>query len=72
MFHQQLVFFFWYQRELVEKGYLYIAQLPLCKFAMGSGRARTGKYTFLEEEKEEYLRKILGIDEGGAITDQDL
>ena len=67
-----LMFFFRFHRELMEKGYLYIAQLPLCKFAMGSGRARTGKYTFLEEKKEEYLREILGINEGGAITDQDL
>ena len=39
---------------------------------MGSGRARTEKYTFLEEEKDEYLGEILGIDEGDAITDQDL
>jgi len=67
-----LTFFFRYQRELVEKGYLYIAQPPLYKIATGSGRARMEKYTFSDEEKEEYLREILGIDEGSPIMDQDL
>ena len=60
-----LIFFFLHQMELMTKRYLYIAQLPLCKFVMGSGRARTEKYTFWEEEYEEYLREILGIDVGG-------
>ena len=41
-----LTFFFRYQRELVEKGYLYIAQPPLFKIMTGSGRARIEKYTF--------------------------
>jgi len=67
-----LTFFFRYQRELVEKGYLYIAQPPLYKISTGSGRAKVEKYTFSDEEKEEYLREILGIKEGDAITDQDL
>ena len=67
-----LTFFFRYQRELVEKGYLYIAQPPLYKIVTGSGRARTEKYTFTEEEKEEYLRDILNIEEGKPITDEDL
>eukprot|EP00581_Thalassiosira_minuscula_P007283 CAMPEP_0183709900 /NCGR_PEP_ID=MMETSP0737-20130205/5844_1 /TAXON_ID=385413 /ORGANISM="Thalassiosira miniscula, Strain CCMP1093" /LENGTH=914 /DNA_ID=CAMNT_0025938117 /DNA_START=105 /DNA_END=2849 /DNA_ORIENTATION=+ len=67
-----LTFFFRYQRELVEKGYLYIAQPPLYKIFTGSGRARKEKYTFSDEEKEEYLREILGIEEGQPITDQDL
>ncbi|KAL7542974.1 hypothetical protein ACHAXR_012276 [Thalassiosira sp. AJA248-18] len=67
-----LTFFFRYQRELVEKGYLYIAQPPLFKIMTGSGRARIEKYTFSEEEKEEYLREMLGIEEGEPITDQDI
>jgi len=67
-----LTFFFRYQRELVEKGYVYIAQPPLYKIMTGSGRARTEKYTFSEEEKEEYLREMLSIEEGSPITDQDL
>ena len=67
-----LTFFFRYQRELVEKGYLYIAQPPLYKIMTGSGRARVEKYTFSEEEKEAYLREMLSIEEGSPITDQDL
>ncbi|KAL3801435.1 hypothetical protein ACHAW5_000454 [Stephanodiscus triporus] len=67
-----LTFFFRYQRELVEKGFLYIAQPPLYKIMTGSGRARIEKYTFSDEEKEQYLREMLGIKEGDPITDNDL
>ncbi|KAL7471959.1 hypothetical protein ACHAXS_012283, partial [Conticribra weissflogii] len=67
-----LTFFFRYQRELVEKGYLYIAQPPLYKIVTGSGRNRVERYTFTEEEKEVYLREILNIDEGKPITENDL
>jgi DNA gyrase subunit B len=67
-----LTFFFRYQREIVEKGYLYIAQPPLYKIMTGSGRTRLEKYTFSDEEKDEYLRATLGIEEASPITDQDL
>lgn len=30
------------------------------------------RYTFSDEEKDEYLRETLGIDEASPITDQDL
>jgi DNA gyrase subunit B len=67
-----LTFFFRYQRELVEKGYLYIAQPPLYKIVSGSGRAMVEKYTFSEEEKQQYLQGILGIEEGRPITEEDI
>lgn len=67
-----LTFFFRYQRELVENGFLYIAQPPLFKIMTGSGRGRIEKYTFSEEEKEAYLREMLGIEESAPITDEDL
>jgi DNA gyrase subunit B len=67
-----LTFFFRYQRELVEKGFLYIAQPPLYKIMAGTGRARIEKYTFSDEEKEQYLREMLGIKEGDPITENDL
>ena len=67
-----LTFFFRYQRELVEKGYLYIAQPPLYKIVTGSGRSRIEKYTFSDEEKDEHLREMLNIGENDPITDQDI
>ncbi len=67
-----LTFFFRYQREIVEKGYLYIAQPPLYKIVSGSGRTRREKYTFSDEEKDIYLREMLGVEESSPITDQDL
>ncbi|KAL7500694.1 hypothetical protein ACHAWT_008549 [Skeletonema menzelii] len=67
-----LTFFFRYQRELVEKGYVYIAQPPLYKVATGSGRSRVEKYTFSEEEKDAYLREVLDIEGDKPITNDDL
>lgn len=67
-----LTFFFRYQRELVEKGYVYLAQPPLYKVVTGSGRSRIEKYTFSEEQKDAYLREVLGIDDDKPITNDDL
>lgn len=67
-----LTFFFRYQRELVERGYLYIAQPPLYKIVTGSGRSRIEKYTFSDEEKDEHLREMLNIKKDDPITDQDI
>lgn len=67
-----LTFFFRYQRELVEKGYLYIAQPPLYKIVTGTGRARKEKYTFSDEEKDAYLREVLNIEPGSPVKDEDL
>lgn len=67
-----LTFFFRYQRELVEKGYVYIAQPPLYKVATGSGRSRIEKYLFSEEEKDAYLREVLNIDGDTPITSDNL
>eukprot|EP00956_Cyclotella_meneghiniana_P003875 scaffold4681_cov72-Cyclotella_meneghiniana.AAC.5 len=67
-----LTFFFRYQRELVENGFLYIAQPPLYKIVSGTGRNRVEKYTFTEEEKEAYLRERLSIKEGEPIKDEDI
>eukprot|EP00984_Skeletonema_dohrnii_P037025 scaffold38629_cov144-Skeletonema_dohrnii-CCMP3373.AAC.1 len=67
-----LTFFFRYQRELVEKGYVYIAQPPLYKVVTGSGRSRVEKYTFSEEEKDAYLREVLNIEGDQPLTNDDL
>ncbi len=47
-----LTLFYRYFRELVEQGYVYIAQPPLYKIAQG----KNVKYVFTDKEKEEHLK----------------
>lgn len=55
-----LTLFYRYFEELIDRGYIYIAQPPLYKIEKGSD----SEYFFTEEEKDEYLEKQLGdIDE---------
>ncbi|MCX8147595.1 MAG: DNA topoisomerase IV subunit B, partial [Candidatus Woesearchaeota archaeon] len=49
-----LTFFYRYMRELIEKGYIYIAQPPLYRIAKG----KNVKYVYSEEEKEIALKEI--------------
>jgi DNA gyrase subunit B len=55
-----LTFFYRYQRELIEKGHIYIAQPPLYKVSMGSGRSRKEIYAFDDAEKKVAISKLLG------------
>jgi len=55
-----LTFFFRYQRELIEQGYVYIAQPPLYKVSTGSGRARKEVYAFNDASKDSIIRDFLG------------
>ena len=59
-----LLTFFWrYQRELIENGNVYIAQPPLYKIMVGSGRSRKEEYAYTEAQKEEVLRRLLDVGE---------
>jgi DNA gyrase subunit B len=58
-----LTFFYRYQRELIEQGYVYIAQPPLYKVSTGSGRSRKEEYAFDEERKTQIIKQMLRTDD---------
>lgn len=58
-----LTFFFRYQRELIEQGHVYIAQPPLYKVAMGSGRSRKEAYAYDDATKDDIIREFLKVGE---------
>ena len=67
-----LTFFYRYQRELIEQGHIYIAQPPLYKVSMGSGRARKEIYAYDERTKDETIRSLLGNPDDNSIVDDAL
>jgi DNA gyrase subunit B len=62
-----LTFFFRYQRELIERGHVYIAQPPLYKISTGSGRARKEVYTYSDDEKHAALMEMLNVDNSADL-----
>jgi DNA gyrase subunit B len=56
-----LTFFYRYQKELIENGHVYIAQPPLYKVSVGSGRSRKEAYAFSEIDKEQIIATMLGV-----------
>merc|ERR1712150_369908 len=47
-----------YRRELIERGYVYIAQPPLYKIIKGSGRKKLEYYVYSQKEKEKFLLNL--------------
>lgn len=63
-----LLTFFWrYQRELIENGFIYIAQPPLYKISMGR---KIERYAYNEEEKAQVLSEIVGSSEVAASKEE--
>ncbi|GAX20007.1 DNA gyrase subunit B [Fistulifera solaris] len=60
-----LTFFYRYQRELIEKGHVFIAQPPLYKISSGTGRARKEKYAFSDADKNDAVLEVLGTKDAG-------
>lgn len=58
-----LTFFFRHMREIIEKGYLYVAVPPLYKISSG----KTEKYVYSDDEKEVLIKKIKSANENAKI-----
>jgi len=61
-----LTFFFRQMHELIEAGYVYIAQPPLYRVARG----KEGYYAFSEEERDRYVQRLGGGDGKGSVVIQ--
>ena len=59
-----LTFFYRYQRDLIERGHVFIAQPPLYKIFAGSGRSLREVYAFDESQKQHAMLEVLGKDSG--------
>lgn len=64
-----LTFFYRYQRELIEQGYVYIAQPPLYKISSGSGRSRKEIYAFDDTEKFRVIKGLMGTESARDIEE---
>ena len=61
-----LTFFFRQMQELIEAGYVYIAQPPLYRVARGKEEF----YAYTEEERDEFVKRLAGPDGKGNVVIQ--
>ena len=60
-----LTFFFRQMQELIEAGFVYIAQPPLYRVAKGKGKDKEF-YAYTEPERDEYVKRLDGDGKGGV------
>ncbi|MBK6778381.1 MAG: DNA topoisomerase (ATP-hydrolyzing) subunit B [Gemmatimonadetes bacterium] len=65
-----LTFFFRQMPELIDAGYIYIAQPPLFRVARGAGKKEEKYYAYDEKERDEYVKRVSGGDGKGSVVIQ--
>ncbi len=65
-----LTFFFRQMHELIEAGYVFIAQPPLYRVAKGSGKNEQEHYAYDEKEREDYVKRLSNGEGKGNINIQ--
>ncbi|HWA57319.1 MAG TPA: DNA topoisomerase (ATP-hydrolyzing) subunit B [Gemmatimonadales bacterium] len=65
-----LTFFFRQMHELIEAGYVYIAQPPLYRVAKGSGKNEKEHYAYDEKERDEYIERLSAGEGKGNVNVQ--
>jgi DNA gyrase subunit B len=65
-----LTFFFRQMLELIEAGYVYIAQPPLFRVARGSGKKEEKFYAYDDKERDEYIKRLSNGDGRSSVVVQ--
>ena len=65
-----LTFFFRQMVELIEAGYIYIAQPPLFRVGRGSGKKEEKFYAYDEKERDDYIKRLSNGEGRGQVLVQ--